>query len=240
MTEIGGPHLSELLSRIAALEADTRRSRRLTLAVLPIVIGMAAIATSAAQVRDPSPGYLAVSELVLKDASGRVRARLSAPRELHSAEGDAGTGSSRATDDYAVRLTLLDVKGKARIEAGLAADGSPAIHLNDEGGSKGLELEYTSGPAVNLYSPDLHVIALSASRRSEGGLAIRGPGLGSEAVLAATGVGARLVIYERSRPRVLAGASTGLRDIEARRGASLQLWDSEGHRIFAVPSGEGK
>jgi hypothetical protein len=148
-------------------------------------------------------------------------------------------GGSASHDSYSPRLVLFDKAGKARLELGVAADDVPSVVLSDSNGQRAIELTLGSTAAINLYSKDLHVISLSASPESVGGLTIRGPRLGSETFLG-TKVDSSpgLNVYHEGVPRVVLGSTVGVRLpslVDARPVSSLLLVDAGGQIVQRLP-----
>lgn len=229
----------DMNARMERLEARQFQPARRTLVMLAVSIGL--VGTMLAPlVRSATKARLVpveASEFVLRDANGRVRARLDAPAEMTSAI--ASNGPAGAQTGYGARLTLFDTKGKARLEFAVDADDAPSIVLNDPGGQRAVEMIFRSDAEINLYSKDLHVVSLTASRESMGSLTIRGPRLGNEIFLGAnadSSPGARF--YQDGVPRLILGTTSGLRmrdALQTRSVSSFLLLDGAGQVVYSAP-----
>lgn len=134
MTE---PMMDTLTTRLARLERETRRSKRITLVVL---LGAAATVLMGQTAPHRTPKSLEAEEFVLRDSRGQVRASLGTTQNPSATvlqiHGDNGKPRTRLTvsSDGTSSLEIMDTGERVRVLLGVKDNGSPRIWLGNEAG----------------------------------------------------------------------------------------------------------
>jgi len=134
MTE---PMMDTLTTRLARLERETRRSKRITLVVL---LGAAAAVLMGQTAPHRTPKSLEAEEFVLRDSRGQVRASLGTTQNPSATvlqiHGDNGKPRTRLTvsSDGTSSLEIMDTGERVRVLLGVKDNGSPRIWLGNEAG----------------------------------------------------------------------------------------------------------
>lgn len=134
MTE---PMMDPLTTRLARLERETRRSKRITLVV---VLAAAAVVLMGQTAPHRTPKSLEAEEFVLRDSRGQVRASLGTTQNPSATvlqiHGDNGKPRTRLTvsSDGTSSLEVIDTGERVRVLLGVKDNGSPRIWLGNEAG----------------------------------------------------------------------------------------------------------
>lgn len=235
--------MADVLVRLARLERGNRRWKAGAIVAVSALLGvLLAAAAPAGRKR-----VMEVTELRLIDATGAQRGLLSADRTGAQLVLKDMSGKTRArlrvADDGAPRLELLDRTEKVRLGAALDKDGAAQAHLDDEAGHPRLRLSTGADGSARTELADGAKTRASISVEADGtaGLAVfdaDGSARTRTGVTADGSPAVKLIDGDgtlRASLGTIALKEAGSGTAERTQPGSLVLFDKKGAVVFKQP-----
>jgi hypothetical protein len=235
--------MEDVLVRLAQLERENRRWKAGAIAGAAAALGFLLVAAAPA----PRKRVVEVTELRLIDPTGALRGSLSADKAGAQLVLKDGTGKNRArlrvADDGAPRLELLDRMERVRLGAALDKDGAAQAHLDDESGHPRVKLASAidGSPSIDLADAAKTRASISVEAEGTAGLAVFDADGAARARTGVTADGSpavKLIDADgtlRASLGTIALKEAGSGAAERTQPGSLVLFDKKGAVVFKQP-----
>jgi hypothetical protein len=187
--------LEDLRERGTKLEAQNRRLKQTAMALLLVAGSLLLTAQT------PSRKTVEASEFVLRDDTGKVRARLGMYRGPNPEEPQLALfdekGQQRVTltgDQYAPRLTIYDSQGHPRVNAGTAFDAG-LLYMSDEHGTHVTRIKEGEVATGDIYANHVETVDADGSEAVLGIANLVTPRTGEKHTTSA----ASLVLFDKNK-----------------------------------------
>jgi hypothetical protein len=235
--------MSDVLVRLARIERENRRWKAGAMLAASALLGVLLSAAGPAGRKR----VLEVTELRLIDATGALRGSLSADRSGAQLVLKDTSGKNRArlrvADDGTPRLELLDRVERVRLGAALDKDGAAQAHMDDEGGHPRVRLATAGDGSARAELSDASKVRASMAIEADAtaGLAVFDADGSARARTGVTADGSpavKLIDGDgtlRASLGTIALKEAGSGAAERTQPGSLVLFDKKGAVVFKQP-----